>query len=148
MRKKSPLTLKQFEDFFRLLPSQADSENSWTVDMDEKKSQAAEEAQPHKEESAAKKRTVAQWSEKLQELKKVKPRNEKAVSEAEEKVKDLNREVRELESKVKEIEDAVYDLKAVNPHKIQVVDTRTPEELIELIKAKGNEIADALKALG
>jgi len=84
----------------------------------------------------------------LQELKKVKPRNEKAVSEAEEKVKDLNREVRELESKVKEIEDAVYDLKAVNPHKIQVVDTRTPEELIELIKAKGNEIADALKALG
>jgi len=148
VRKKSPLTLKQFEDFFRLLPSRADSENSWTVDMDEKKSQAAEEAQPHKEESAAKKRTVAQWSEKLQELKKVKPRNEKAVSEAEEKVKDLNREVRELESKVKEIEDAVYDLKAVNPHKIQVVDTRTPEELIELIKAKGNEIADALKALG
>lgn len=148
VRKKSPLTLKHFEEFFSLLPSRADSENSWTIDMDERKSRAAEEAQPHKDQSNSKKREAAQWNERLSELKKVKPRDEEAIAEAEEKVKQLSREARELESKAKEIEDAVYDLKAVNPHRIQAVDTRTPEELIELIKAKGQEIAEVLKALG
>jgi len=29
--KKSPLTLEHFEEFFRLLPTRADSERSWTV---------------------------------------------------------------------------------------------------------------------
>jgi hypothetical protein len=44
----------------------------------------------------------------------------------------------------KEIEDAVYDLKAVNPHRKPGVDDRTPEELMDIIAAKGQEIADAL----
>ncbi|MBN2864123.1 MAG: N-6 DNA methylase [Bacteroidales bacterium] len=148
VRKKSPLTMKQFEEFFSLLPSRADSENSWTISMDERKSRAAEEAQPHKDQSNSKKREAAQWNERLLELKKVRPRNEESIAEAEEKVRQVSRDARDLESKAKEIEDAVYDLKAVNPHRIQVVDTRTPEELIELIKAKGQEIAEALKALG
>ena len=30
--KKTPLTLDSFDDFFRLLPSRADSERSWTVE--------------------------------------------------------------------------------------------------------------------
>ncbi|HOP00031.1 MAG TPA: N-6 DNA methylase [Bacteroidales bacterium] len=147
VRKKSPLTLKHFEEFFSLLPSRADSENSWTINMDERKSRAAEKAQPRKDQSNSKKREAAQWNERLLELKKAKPRNQESIAEAEEKVRQLSREARELESKAKEIEDAVYDLKAVNPHKIPVVDTRTPEELIELITAKGQEIALALRAL-
>jgi len=147
VRKKSPLTLKHFEEFLKLLPARSDSENSWTIDMDGRKAQAAEEARPHKEEANAKKREAVQWDERLKELKKNKPRDEEAIAEADEKFRQLSREVREAETKAKEIEDAVYDLKAVNPHKITVVDTRTPEELIETIKAKGQEIADALKAL-
>ena len=31
---------------------------------------------------------------------------------------------------------------AVNPNKKPIVDTRTPEELMEIIAAKGKEIAD------
>lgn len=49
--------------------------------------------------------------------------------------------------KAKEIEDAVYALKAVNPHKKPVVDTRTPEELMAIIVAKGQEVAEALAVL-
>lgn len=147
VRKKSPLTLKHFEEFLKLLPARADSENSWTIDMDGRKVQASEEARPHKEEANAKKREAIQWDERLKELKKKKPKDEEAIAEADEKFRQLSREVREAETKAKEIEDAVYDLKAVNPNKITVVDTRTPEELIETIKAKGQEIADALKAL-
>ncbi len=78
--KKTPFTLDKFEEFFRLLPSQADSERSWTVTR-------------------------------------------------------------------KAIEEKNYDLKAINPHAKSMEDTRTPEELLDLIEAKGREVAEALTAL-
>jgi type I restriction enzyme M protein len=40
-----------------------------------------------------------------------------------------------------------YDLKAVNPHAHVVEDTRTPEELLDLIEAKGREMSVALETL-
>ena len=46
-----------------------------------------------------------------------------------------------------DIEAKKYDLKAVNPHRTAPVDTRTPEELIATIEAKGREIQDALANL-
>jgi type I restriction enzyme M protein len=147
IRKKIPLMLKHFEDFLRLLPTRGDSELSWTVDMDERKRIAAEEARPLKEQSTAKGQQTAQWNERLKDLKKAKPCNEKAIEEAEAKVKELTRESRDLASKAKEIEDAVYDLKAVNPNKKPKVDTRTPEDLMNIIEIKGREITEALAIL-
>jgi type I restriction enzyme M protein len=47
----------------------------------------------------------------------------------------------------KEIEDKNYDLKAVNPNAKTEEDTRTPEELLDLIEEKGKEIQKILKAL-
>lgn len=148
IRKKTPLMLKHFEEFMQLLPTRADSDLSWTVDMDERKRIAAEEARPLKEQSTAKGQQAAQWAQRVADLKKAKPRDEQAISEAEAKVKELKRESRDFAATAKEIEDAVYDLKAVNPNKRPVVDTRTPEELVSIIEAKGREIADALAALG
>lgn len=147
VRKKTPLTLQHFEDFIRLLLTRADSPLSWTVDMDERKRRAAEEARPFKEQATAKSQEAAQWARRLANLKKPKPRDDAAIDEADARVKDLTREVRDLDAKVKEIEDAVYDLKAVNPNKKPVVDTRTPEELTDIIEAKGREVAEALAAL-
>ena len=46
-----------------------------------------------------------------------------------------------------DIEAKNYDLKAVNPNAKTNEDTRTPEELLDLIEAKGKEIAAALSAL-
>jgi type I restriction enzyme M protein len=147
VRKKTPMTLAHFEDFFRLLPQRADSEMSWTVDMDERKRVASGEAAPLKEQSTAKGQQAAQWSERLKRLKKARPRDEAAIAEAETKSRELTRESRDLAAKAKEIEDAVYDLKAVNPNKKQVVDTRTPEDLMRTIEEKGKEITDALAEL-
>ncbi len=42
--------------------------------------------------------------------------------------------------KREELEERDYDLKAMNPNKQVVVDTRTPEELLGIIEAKGEEI--------
>ena len=80
VRKRKPLMLGHFDEFFKLLPGKEESENSWTVTR-------------------------------------------------------------------KEIDDKNYDLKAVNPSKIEEVDTRTPEELINFIEEKGVEIQDALSKL-
>ncbi len=38
-------------------------------------------------------------------------------------------------------------MKAVDPNKKPVIDTRAPEELMSIIEAKGKEVADALAAL-
>ena len=46
-----------------------------------------------------------------------------------------------------EIEAKNYDLKAVNPNAKSNEDTRTPEELLDLIEAKGKEVAEALTVL-
>ncbi len=47
----------------------------------------------------------------------------------------------------KEIEARGYDLKAVNPNAKRDEDMRTPEELLDIIEAKGREVAEALVAL-
>lgn len=46
-----------------------------------------------------------------------------------------------------EIEKKNFDLKAVNPNARSTEDTRTPEELLDLIEAKGREVAEALASL-
>ena len=147
VRKKTPLTLRHFEDFFRLLPTRGDSPVSWTVDLDEHKRVAAAEAQPLKDQATAKGQQAAHWNERLKDLRKANPRDGQAVAEAESKVKALTREARDLVAKAKGIEDAVYDLKAFNPNRKVVVDTRTPEELLAQIEAKSLEVAAALAVL-
>ncbi len=47
----------------------------------------------------------------------------------------------------KEIEAKNFDLKAVNPNAKNDEDTRTPEELLDIIEAKGKEVAEALAFL-
>src|SRR5262249_27104133 len=69
VRKKTPLLLKHFDDFFRRLPDRADSEASWTVDLDERKRTAATEARPFKELATRKGQEAEQWKERVKELK-------------------------------------------------------------------------------
>lgn len=45
------------------------------------------------------------------------------------------------------IEAKNYDLKAVNPNAKGDEDKRTPAELLDIIEAKGNEIAEVIRAL-
>ncbi|WP_223294228.1 N-6 DNA methylase [Chlorobium phaeobacteroides] len=145
--KKTPLTIKTFEEFFRLLPERPDSELSWTINMDERKQKAAEEACPFKEKATATSQKVAQLSERLKELKKTFARKSKVIEEAEKMIADLTREARTNAAKAKEIQDAVYDLKAVNPNKKADTDNHTPEDLLDIIETKGREIAEALAVL-
>jgi len=147
VRKKTPLTSAHFDEFFSLLPQQADSENSWTVDIDQRKKQATEQARPFKEEAVHKRQEAARWKERLNALKQAILQDQAAVAEAETQIKALTKAANEAANKAKEIEDAVYDLKAVNLHKKAEVDTRTPDELLDIIEVKGGEIAEILSKL-
>lgn len=48
---------------------------------------------------------------------------------------------------IENIQAKNYDIKAVNPNRKIVQDTRTPEELITLIESEGKQIAETLKRL-
>jgi len=145
--KKKPLTLQHFEGFFGLLPSRSESEFSWTIDLEERKKLASEEARPFKEKAIIRNQHAAQLHEQIKKLKKSKPLDEAAIADADSKVKELIRESKELSLKAKEIENGVYDLQAVNPNKKPVIDTRTPKELMEIIAANGREVMEALTLL-
>ena len=147
VRKKTPLKIEHFDDFFEKLSDRSNSQLAWTVDIQERKKAAAGEARPFKNESNKKRQEAEQWKEKRKELKKTKPRDEDAIAMVEEKIKALTKESKAAAARAKEIEDAVYDLKAVNPNNKPKVDTRTPDELLNIIEAKGKEIAEALAVL-
>jgi type I restriction enzyme M protein len=145
--KKTPLTMQHFEEFFRLLPKRSDSEHSWTVNFTVLKSKAHDEAEPFRRQGHAKEQEAAAWRERLAELKKATPRDDKLIGKAETKITEASRAARELMGQAEDIENAVYDLKAVNPNAKTDEDTRTSEELLDLIEAKGLEIAKALAVL-
>lgn len=144
--KRKPLTLAHFNSFYECLDKRADSDSSWTVDLDARKREAAEQAKPLRGRAREKSQQAARWKERLAELKKPprKQRDDPAIADADEQIKSLNKQARALDAKAEAIENAVYDLKAVNPNRKSVVDTRTPQELIDTIEARGREIEKAL----
>ncbi len=52
--KKTPLTLKHFEDFAAKLATREDSERSWTVDLSARRAKGAADAQPFKDTARGK----------------------------------------------------------------------------------------------
>lgn len=145
--KKTPLTLKHFEDFAAKLDTREDSERSWTVDLSARRAKAAADAQPFKDTARGKSQDAERIKDRLGELKKARPRDEAAIAEADTRVAGLLKEAREATNKAEGIESAVYDLKAVNPNRKAEVDHRTPAELLDLVEAKGREVAEALARL-
>lgn len=75
------------------------------------------------------------------------PIDEAKIAETEETLAAATRVGRDATKKDEAIENAVYDLKAVNPNRNAEVDKRTPTELMDVIEAKGAEIAEALAGL-
>ena len=147
VRKKTPLRIDHFDEFFKRLPKRQDSALSWTVDMEARRKKAAEDARPFDEQAQRKDQESAQWKERLAGLKKAKRKDDDAIREAGEQMSALAKEARALRAKATDIRNAAFDLKAVNPNRKPDVDERTPDDLLDIIEAKGREIAEALKVL-
>jgi type I restriction enzyme M protein len=145
--KKTPFTLDKFADFFRLLPERADSERSWTININARRREAKSQADPLREKSQPLNAEANELRTRIKELKKKNPPDAEAIKTFSEKAAMLESEARDLTNQADAIENAIYDLKAVNPHARSDEDIRTPEELLDLIEAKGREVAEALAVL-
>ncbi|MCB1191751.1 MAG: N-6 DNA methylase [Leptospiraceae bacterium] len=138
--KKSPLTQKNFEEFFQLLPKKGKSNNSWIIDFTTKKKKAKAEAEKLKKE--AKKVEL-----EIDEINSLLALNKDGDEELENRLMERTKEKRDLLKKAQNVEYGAYDLKAVNPNKKTEEDRRTPKELIEFLQIKGKEVEDILKKL-
>lgn len=147
IRKRTPLTRAHFDHFFKVYPDKASSEFSWMVDMDGRKAKAREEAQPFYDEAARLEKEIRQKLAQIRQLKSEKKTQSDEYKELNKAVQDLRKEARQAKAKGEAVETAVYDLKAVNPNNQVKEDTRTPEDLITIIEAKGREVAVALALL-
>ncbi len=145
--KKTPLTLKHFEEFFKLLPKRADSKQSWTLDFSARVQTSLEEARPHREKFIELSAQAKVLEDDFREQRKTKKLSEEKLAALEQKWKAVDRETREALAKAETIENAAFDLKAVNPNRVSKEDKRTPIQLLDFITAKGQEADAALKAL-
>src|ERR1039458_2924703 len=145
--KKTPLTLKHFEEFFQSLPKRADSKQSWTMDFSARVQKSLEEARPHREKFIELSAKAKSLEDNFREQRKEKKLSPDKLAALEEKWKAVDREARESLAKAETIENAAFDLKAVNPNRVTKEDKRTPTQLLDFIAAKGVEADTALQSL-
>ena len=145
MGKKSPLTIDKFDEFFKLLTERADSDFSWTINIAERRRQAETNARPFDERAKELTKQVQELRQQSAELRQLKGTEHLAkLDELNARGTELATQAREQLAKAKAIRDAAFDLKAVNPNVKAVEDVSTPEELLDIIAAKGREVEAAL----
>ena len=144
--KKTPFTRQQLAEFFELLPIRAAGDHSWTIDIAARRRKAKQEADALRATAYEPKSRLKKHQETLDKLKKAKAKPGK-LEPVKELIKACEREIRDIDSKAQSIEDAAFDLKAVNPNAKTEEDTRSPAELIEIIRYKGREVQEILGQL-
>ncbi len=141
---------KPFPSYARMLQHHGQPEGasrySWTVDFAARRAKAREDMQPLLDKAAGIKAAVVNLKEELKHLKKDKAA-EAEIAAKETGICEQEKAARDLEAQAAAIDAAVFDLKAVNPNAVTVVDARTPDEIIESIATQGRIVADALERL-
>ena len=141
---------KDFPSYARMLQQHGkptgDSRYSWTVDYLARRAKARAEMQPLLDEASEIKAAVIDLKEKLKRLKKAKV-DDAELLKLDVQISEQDKVARELETKAANIDAAVFDLKAVNPNAVTVVDDRTPEQIIANIAANGFIVSGALAKL-
>lgn len=152
--KTKPLTREHFEDFFELLPHRGtdagDSERSWTVDLRARKEKATEKAKALRVKAQAPAAEAARLDEQLKAMRKAAkadPDIAEGIAEVEALQAERQAEAKRLLDRAQRVEEGVYDLKAVNPNAPEAGDTRTPEDLLEVIEVEGARVMNALRRL-
>jgi type I restriction enzyme M protein len=135
-----------FPSYARMLATRGESRYSWSVDFAARRASAREEMQPLLDKAADARVTTADLKEELKRLKKDKAAAEK-IEAIESAVRRQEKAARDLEADAATIDAVVFDLKAVNPNAVVVVDDRTPAQIIASIGEQGQIVASALARL-
>jgi len=146
-RQEEPFTIDRFRDFFDLLPTRADGDRSWTLDLAARRYAARSRSAPLRAQAEEKSAEAQTLRERVTEWRKSAAPDRDEIAALEAGAAALLKDANELQSKAEAIENAVYGLKAVNPNAKAAEEGRTPEELLDLIDAKSQEVAEALASL-
>jgi hypothetical protein len=135
--------------FFALLAERADSPFNWTIDLSARRSQLKTEAQPYCDQAQDKRREAASVGQRLERLKALprKEQDETAIAAADSQFKTLAKEARTVEGKAADLDNQLYDLKAVSPNRSADSDSRAPDDLLNFIEQKCQELAAVLAEL-
>ena len=139
-----------FPSYARLLAARGESRWSWTVDFAARRAKARDEMQPLLDQAHQTRAEAVELKKRLRGLKREKkPGAElrELIAALEERIGEREKTSRELEGQAAAIDAAVFDLKAVNPHAVAVVDERTPAQIIASIGMQGQAVANALDRL-
>ena len=145
--KRTPITSQHFAEFIELLPGREKSDRSWTIPFADNLQQALEEARPLRESAIQLSTQATALEDTFKERKKSGKATKKALEKLEQDWKAKLKESRDATAKAEAIENAVYDLKAVNPDRINTDDQRTPSQLLTVIAEKGREADSVLERL-
>jgi len=102
--------------------------------------------QPYLDDAGKLRDEIIQHKETLRTLKRTDKTSSK-IQALQETIQTKEKARRTAENKAEAISNAVYDLKAVNPNKIEKIDDRTPAQVIKSIEEQGKIVADALGRL-
>jgi type I restriction enzyme M protein len=147
--KKAGLTLEHFDEFFRLLPERAETEQSWSEDIGGRVRSAQQEARPHRE-AAAEFTTQSKTLEEDWRAAHETMSSPEDLHAMEQQWKALLREAHAAESRAALIEYAAYDLTAVHPSRRgigEIAESRSAEELLAQIEKQGRAVDEALARL-
>jgi len=139
-----------FPSYARMLPyhgtSSGASRWSWNLDFAARRAQAREDMQPLLDRASEIRAAVVELKETLKKLKKEKV-DDQQLETLEAGIREQEKLARDAEAEAAAIDAALFDLKAVNPNAVTVVDERTPGQIIESIQKQGRIVADALARL-
>ncbi|HPB76197.1 MAG TPA: restriction endonuclease subunit M, partial [Chromatiaceae bacterium] len=139
-----------FPTFARLLPQRgtpaAESDCSWTLDFAARRAQARAEMAPLLAEVARLRAEALTLKEGIASRKKSGAR-ETDLANDRRQILALEKQARDTQSAADAIDAACFDLKAVNPNARQQRDTRSAQEILAAIAAKGREVDAALARL-
>ncbi|WP_334179610.1 N-6 DNA methylase [Pseudoxanthomonas sp.] len=141
---------QSFPSYARLLSHrglpQGNSRYSWTVDIAARRAEARGKIEPLLDRAADIKAKVVDLKEALKQSKRDKEKARK-IEALEAGIREQEKAARELEAGAADIDATVFDLKAVNPNAITVIDDRTPAQIVASIEAQGRIVAEALGRL-
>ncbi len=135
-----------FPSYASLLASRGDSRYSWTVDFAARRAEARGKMDPLRDQVTDIKAKMVDLKDELKRLKRDKADAAK-IEAREADIREQEVAVRDLEAEIAAIDAAVFDLKAVNPNAVTVVDDRTPAQIVQSIQEQGRIVAEALGRL-
>lgn len=139
-----------FPSFARLLQGRgtaaAESDFSWTLDFAARRAQARAEMAPLLAKVAHLRAEALTLKERISQGKKTGAKEMELAADRQQLL-DLEKQARETQAAADAIDAASFDLKAVNQRARQERDTRSAEEILAAIAAKGREVDAALERL-